>query len=152
MAGISTEAHAFTGWDGDIDLSVDDGANFTPLGGHKKYGPSGRSMSTSDGTSLKSPGRYKVKLPGQKDSGTVTIDIVADYNDPGQLLLASAFDADQALTVRVKYPALKGMQTGPVDTYRALITKLGMPDMSMEASTYSVEFDITGVITTQAGA
>ena len=148
----STATNSFTGWDGTISISIDDGADYTPVGEVKKYGPAGRSMSLSDRTHLKSPGRVKQILPGMKESGTVTLDLVANPSDPGQLMLSAAYDADQLLKVKVEYPALKGMNTGLVQVYDAYVTKDGLPDLSFDVATVSVELTIDGVVTSTPGA
>lgn len=155
MAG--TVEHSFTGLGGKVEITPPAG-----LSGSKvaiadiiAVKPGNRKTDVVEKGVINGTSIAKKKAPTLRDDGTLTLDLSTNLEDPGQLLLSAAHEANATLLVDVTYPALPGFTTGVKKSFSAFVTSDGLGDMSLnQFSQYSVELtlDGTGITTTAAVA
>ncbi|SEB40685.1 phage tail tube protein [Terriglobus roseus] len=147
-----TASHAFTGRGGTLSISSD-GTTFTSVNGIKTVTFSAPKTSFADTTSLSTAGAVKTSLPTTIDPGTVTLAVIADQTDTGQLMLNSVFYSQTVLAVKVQYPVQVGMTTGLLRSFAAYVSTSGLANLSLDdAGSYNIDLQITGQITDTAGA
>jgi predicted secreted protein len=143
---------AQTGYGDVVFISVDAGTTFTQVMQTKNIQYSGQKKDFVDTTTTTSTGGYKTSKGTLKDPGSITFDCVFLADDPGQLALAAAYDADTILTVKHVYKAQPGFTTGPINTFTAEVEQFPLPGSDeTKVATISVSLKISGPITQTAG-
>jgi hypothetical protein len=147
-----TASIGFTGKGGSLSLSTD-GTTFTKVAQVQKVTSSGQKANLADITNLDSPSAFIERIPTTLDSGTLSLTVVANPSDAGQLMVLAAFQAQTKLTCKLQYPPVGSQSTGLIKTFAAYVTTAPMPSMAVtEASTYDAELTITGPVTDTPGA
>lgn len=136
---------------GDIVMIAVDGTTFIQIMGTQSISYSGQKRDTEEVTSTTSPDNYKEFVGTLKDPGNFTFDLVVNTQDPGQIALAAAYDADTVLTVKHLYKAQTGFTAGATNTFTALIEQDPLPGSDAgKVSKVSVSLKISGPITKTA--
>lgn len=134
-----------------IFISVDGGTTFIQLQGTQNIQYSGQKKDFDDITSTTSPGAYKESKGTLKDPGSMTFDLVVNIADPGQIALASAYDADTVLTVKHMYKLLTGYTSPAINTFTCEVEQDPLPGSDAgKVSKVSVSLKISGQITKTA--
>jgi predicted secreted protein len=143
---------AQTGYGDVIAISIDGGTTLTQVMQTKNIQYSGQKKDFVDTTTTTSTGGYKTSKGTLKDPGSMTFDCIFLADDPGQLALAAAYDADTILTVKHFYKAQPGFTTGPINTFTAEVEQFPLPGSDeTKVATISVSLKISGPITQTPG-
>lgn len=148
----STESIGFSGKGGTLSISTD-GTAFTLVKQVQKISSSGQKSNFADITNLDSPSNYVEKLPTTLESGSLSLTVVSNPSDAGQLMLLAAFQAQTKLTVKLQYPKVGAQTTsGLLKTFSAYVSAAPMPSMAVaDASTFDAELMITGPVVDTPG-
>src|ERR1700722_13951243 len=101
----------FTGKGGSLSLSPD-GTAFTRIAQIQKVSSGSQKANLADITNLDSPNAFIERLPTTLDSGTLSLTVVSNPSDPGQLLLLAGFNAQTKFSVQLQYPPVGTQTTG----------------------------------------
>ena len=143
---------SFSGRGGTVSISTD-GTAFIKIGQVKtvKFGQPKSNYTTT--TNLDSPGNVDEFQPTTIDPGTLSLEGVANQQDPGQLLVSALFYAQTLIPVQVQYPPQQGMTKGLLRTFSAYVSSPGLGDLDVaNASMFTTELKISSVITDTPGA
>jgi len=148
----STESIGFTGKGGTLSISSD-GTTFTLVKQIKDIKSSGQKSNFADITNLDSPSAFIERIPTTLDSGTLSLTVVSNPADAGQLMLLASFQAQTKLTVKLQYPKVGAQTTtGLLKTFSAYVSAAPMPSMSIgDSSTFDAELTITGPVVDTPG-
>jgi hypothetical protein len=142
---------AQTGYGDVVFISIDGGTTFVQVMQTKNIQYSGQKKSFVDTTTTTSTGGYMTSKGTLKDPGSMTFDCIFLADDPGQLALAGAYDADTVLTVKHIYKAAPGFSAGPINTFVAEVEQFPLPGSDeTKVATISVSMKISGPITQTA--
>ena len=136
----------------DVSLSTD-GTTFTRVGQVQKVTNGSQKSNLADVTNLDSPNAFIERITTTLDSGTLSVTVVANPSDPGQLMLLAGFNAQTRFTCQVQYPPVGTQVKGQLNTFLAFVTSAPQPSLAVtEASTFDAELTITGPVTVTAGS
>ncbi len=143
---------SFTGKGGSVSISAD-GNTFTKVEQVKTVKFGNPKSDFTDVTNFDSIGNIREKQPTLIDPGTLSLEIVANQQAAGQLLLSALFYAQTLIPVKVQYPPQAGMTTGLLRSFNAYVSTPGLADLDVaNASMFTSELTITGPITDTPGA
>lgn len=140
-----------TGRGSALSISTD-GTTYTPVLQIKTTQYSGSKGDMEDVTSMSSPGATREWAPTLLDSGQLACSGVFSPADPGQLMLGSAFAAQQLVYVKHQYAPAAGQTTGFLRSFKAYVTDHNLDLQFDKAGAFSSTLKITGLITDVAGS
>ena len=127
----------------------------TPVNQLKSITFSGSSNKTEDITSMSSPGSVMEIATTVQDPGKAALSGVFDFNDPGQLELATAFEAIGTLlycTLQFLPQPNTAQTVGYLRTFTAYVTEFNSGDAQFDkTSALSCTLTITGQVVNTAG-
>jgi hypothetical protein len=140
---------AETGYGDAVFISIDGGTTFIQVMQTQNVQYSNNKKDFLETTTTTSIGGYKTYKGTLKDPGSFTFSCVVLTDDPGQLALASSYDADVLLTVKHVYKAEPGFTTGPINTFFAEVEQCPPPGSNQsDFRKIDVSLKISGPITT----